>query len=112
MLNSIAVLLLKMLLAYLGTNLDEEAGRQLADYNRRKAEVEAEGEKSAAEIAEIERSNARLAEERRELGTNRILLESQISEIEKDIERLNHEKADKLLRIDDLSDLDVLRSEF
>ncbi|HEX8567728.1 MAG TPA: hypothetical protein VF648_18965 [Pyrinomonadaceae bacterium] len=110
--KTVAVILLKMLLAYLGSNLDREAQAELDDYNRRKAAAEAEHEKSAAEIIEIQKSNALLEEGRQKLAAKRVLLAGEVLEIQEDLEKKEHETADKLRRIDDISDSDILRSDF
>jgi septal ring factor EnvC (AmiA/AmiB activator) len=112
MIKTLAILLLKLLLGYLGSDLDEQARQQSEDYNRQKAAAEEEQEKSAAEILELENGNKQLDEERREKASKRIVLNGEIEQINNELEKLSHEKADKLRRIDDLSDSDVLRAEF
>jgi septal ring factor EnvC (AmiA/AmiB activator) len=112
MLNSIAVVLLKMLLAYLGSNIDAETRAAQAEYEAKRLAAEEKQKQEAAAIAEIENEIIELRQKREQAKNGRTSIEAEIERTRFEIEEKNREKQREMDRLSNLSPDDVLHFDF
>lgn len=103
--------LLKFALDRLGTDIDAESEKMLADYEARRAEVEKARNEAEISLGRIEHERLALVAKRVKNSSEIEFLQQQIQIQDEQLRRLNDEKNKKLNDIGNLSDDAILHTE-